>query len=54
MREFIGMLIIFSATNFAGWWAFGFDLTTKDKIICSLGLEVFILVISIGAYLLGG
>lgn len=53
MREFIGMLIVFSATNFGGWWAFGFDLTTKDKIKCSLGLEVFILAISIGAYLLG-
>lgn len=53
MKELIGMLIVFSAINFGGWWAFGFDLTTKDKIICSLGLEVFILAISIGAYLLG-
>lgn len=53
MREFIGTLIVFSATNFWGWWSFGYDLTTKDKIKCSLGLEVFILAICIGAYLLG-
>ena len=53
MREFIGILIVFSATNFGGWLAFGYDFTTKDKIKCSLGLEVFILAICIGTYLLG-
>ena len=53
MRELIGMLIIFTAVNFGGWWVFGFDLTTEDKIKCSLGLEVFILAVSIGAYLIG-
>lgn len=53
MREFVGMLIVFTAVNFGVWWSFGFDLTTKDKIKWSLGLEVFILAISIGAYLLG-
>lgn len=53
LRELVGMLIIFTAVNFGGWWVFGFDLTTKDKIKCSLGFEAFILAISIGAYLLG-
>lgn len=51
LREFVGMLIIFTATNFGGWWALGFDLTTKEKIKCSLGFEVFILAICIGIYL---
>lgn len=51
MKEFFGMLIIFTAINFGCWWAFGFDLTTKDKIKCSLGYEAFLLAISIGAYL---
>lgn len=53
LRELIGMLIIFTAVNFGGWWVFGFDLTTEDKIKCSLGLEVFTLAVSIGAYLIG-
>ena len=53
LREFIGMLIIFTAVNFGGWWVFGFNLTTEDKIKCSLGLEVFALAVSIGAYLIG-
>ena len=53
MRELIGMLIVFTAVNFVGWWAFEFNLTTEDKIKCSLGLEVFILAVSIGAYLIG-
>lgn len=53
MKELVGTFIVFTALNFGGWWSFGFDLTTEDKIKCSLGLEVFILAISIGAYLLG-
>lgn len=53
MRELVGTFIVFTAINFGGWWSFGFDLTTKDKIKWSLGLEVFILAICIGAYLLG-
>ena len=53
MRELIGMLIIFTAVNFGGWWVFGFDLTTEDKIKCSLRLEIFTLAVSIGAYLIG-
>lgn len=53
MKELVGTFIVFTAINFWNWLAYGFDLTTKDKIICSLGLEVFILSISIGAYLLG-
>ena len=53
LRELIGMLIIFTSVNFGGWWAFGFNLTTEDKIKCSLGLEVFTLAVSIGAYLIG-
>ena len=52
-RELLGMLIIFTAVNFGGWWVFGFNLTTEDKIKCSLGLEVFKLEVSIGAYLIG-
>ena len=53
LRELIGMLIIFTAVNFGGWWVFGFNLTTEDKIKCSLGLEAFTLAVSIGAYLIG-
>jgi hypothetical protein len=53
LRELVGTFIVFTALNFVGWWSFGLDLTTEDKIKCSLGLEVFILAISIGAYLLG-
>lgn len=53
MKELVGMLIIFTDVNFFCWWAFGFDFTTKEKIKYSLGLEVFILAICIGTYLLG-
>ena len=53
MRELIGMLIIFTAVNFGGWWVFGFNLTTEDKTKCSVGLEVFALAVSIGAFLIG-
>ena len=53
LRELIGMLIISTAVNFGGWWVFGFNLTTEDKIKCSLGLEVFTLAVSIGSYLIG-
>lgn len=52
-REFVGTLIVFTAVNFGGWWMFGYDLTTKDKIKCSLGFEVFILAIGVGTYLIG-
>ncbi len=54
MKEFFGMMIIFTAVNFGCWWIIGHSACTKDKIICSLAFEAFILAVGIGAYLIGG
>lgn len=51
MKEFIGMIIIYTTFNIGHWCVFGFNLTTKEKIKCSLVGEAFLLSISIGAYL---
>lgn len=51
LKEFVGMMIIFTTFNIGYWCVSGFNLTTKEKIKYSLRDEAFILAIVIGAYL---
>lgn len=51
MKECIGMILIFSAIGIGVICLFGDEFETKEKILGIIIFEIFICLITIGAYL---
>ena len=55
METFIGWILIFTAITFFSWFIYGMDaFTVKEKVRNFLLSEIFLITISIGAYMITG
>ena len=54
MRESVGLFIIYTAIAFAIIAVFGFDLCFNEKAKLFAGVEIFVALLCVGAYILVG
>lgn len=54
MKEIIGYILIFSAINVGGVFAFGEGISLKEKLYEIAIFEIFICSLTFGAYLVTG
>lgn len=55
METFIGWILIFTALTFFSWFIYGMDeFTVKENVRNFLLSEIFLITISIGAYMITG
>lgn len=55
METFIGWILIITALNFFSWFIYGmYEFTVKENVRNFLLSEIFLITISIGAYMITG
>lgn len=54
MNVVIGWILLLITVSTFITFAFGYDLEFKDKIICIVGTDVFVILLTAGGYLIVG
>lgn len=54
MNVIIGWLLLLITISVFVTFVFGYDLEFKDKIICIVGTDVFVILLTAGVYLIVG
>lgn len=54
MNVIIGWLLLLITISVFVTFVFGYDLELKDKIMCVVGTDAFVILIIVGVYLIAG